>query len=262
MRMSTANTLIGLGALMLASGTQAHQIWYEHTPGQPLTLYYGEYDKNMLEVTPGGLDRFRQLKGWSAANPLPAPALGLSLGLQRQSFSVGHQPRADESLLAQDSQYPLFDLHEGGKTLKTHWTPATRWVGDLRARQPELALDIVPTGVAAAGKAQFQVFYELKPLAAQEVILETGSGEVFTQTSDQDGKVSFALPWQGTYVVAAEYKDRTPGTRQGPDSQAEAYDLKSFSSTLSFHQPQGKPPLPRAPSTLPASEVARLKKQS
>ncbi|QQZ39570.1 DUF4198 domain-containing protein [Pseudomonas sp. SK3(2021)] len=260
MRMSTANTLIGLGALMLASATQAHQIWYEHTPGQPLTLYYGEYDKNMLEVTPGGLDRFRQLKGWSAANPLPAPALLLSL--QRQSFSVGHQPRADESLLAQDSQYPLFDLHEGGKTLKTHWTPATRWVGDLRARQPELTLDIVPTGVAAAGQAQFQVFYGLKPLAAQEVILETGSGEVFTQTSDQDGKVSFALPWQGTYVVAAEYKDRTPGTRQGPDSQAEAYDLKSFSSTLSFHQPQGKPPLPRAPATLPASEVARLKKQS
>lgn len=52
MRISTANTLIGLGALMLASGTQAHQIWYEHTPGQPLTLYYGEYGKNMLEVTP------------------------------------------------------------------------------------------------------------------------------------------------------------------------------------------------------------------
>ena len=62
MRMSNAKALLGLGALMLANTGQAHQIWYEQLPGQPLALYYGEYDKNVLEVTPGGLDRFKQLK--------------------------------------------------------------------------------------------------------------------------------------------------------------------------------------------------------
>lgn len=253
----TVKTLLGLGAWMLASGSQAHQIWYEYIPGQPLTLYYGEYDKNMLEVTPGGMDRFRQLKAWAAAGT----AQPLCLTLQRQAFRVAHQPKADQSLLAQDQHYPIFDLHEGDKTLKTYWTPATRWVGDLRARTPELTLDIVPTGIADGSKAQFQVFYTAKPLADQDVVLETGSGEVFTQRTDAAGKVSFELPWQGTYVVAAEYKDHVSGIRTTAENPAEPYDLKSFSSTLSFHRVEGKRALPRAPSTLPASEVARLKKQ-
>ncbi|MBK5395329.1 DUF4198 domain-containing protein [Pseudomonas sp. TH39(2020)] len=258
MRMSNAKALLGYGAILLASSSEAHQIWYEQPPGQPLALYYGEYDKNMLEVTPGGMDRFQQLKGWSISNR----SQPLTLTLQRQAFAVAHQTRAEDSLLAQDPHYPIFDLHEADKALKTHWTPATRWVGDLRARTPELTLDIVPTGVADAGKAQFQVFYASKPLADQDVVLETGSGEVFTQRTDAAGKVSFELPWQGTYVVAVEYKDRTPGERISPQGKTEPFDIKSFSSTLSFYRSQGQTPLPRAPSQLPASEVARLKKQA
>ncbi|MEX5688245.1 MULTISPECIES: DUF4198 domain-containing protein [Pseudomonas] len=257
MRMSNAQALLGFGVFMLASSSEAHQIWYEQPPGQPLALYYGEYEKNILEVTPGGMDRFQQLKGWSVSNPQP-----LTLTLQRQAFAVAHQTRADDSLLAQDPHYPIFDLHEADKTLKTHWTPATRWVGDLRARAPELTLDIVPTGVVDGHQAQFQVYYLEKPLADQEVMLETGSGEVFTRRTDSTGKVSFDLPWQGTYVVAVEYKDRTPGERVSPQGKTEPFDLKSFSSTLSFYRTQGQAPLPRAPSQLPASEVARLKKQA
>lgn len=258
MRMSHAKkALLGYGVFLLASSSEAHQIWYEQPPGQPLALYYGEYDKNMLEVTPGGMDRFRQLKGWSISNK----SQPLSLTLQRQAFAVAHQTKADDSLLAEDAHYPIFDLHEGDKTQKAYWTPATRWVGDLRARTPELTLDIVPTGVADAGKAQFQVFYAHKPLADQDVVLETGSGEVFTRRTDATGKVSFELPWQGTYVVAVEYKDHTAGERINAQGQAEPFDVKSFSSTLSFYQKEGQVPLPRAPSQLPASEVARLKKQ-
>ena len=249
MRMSNAKALLGLGALMLATTSEAHQIWYEQLPDQPLALYYGEYDKNVLEVTPGGLDRFKQLKAWSMAAPF-------DLSLQRQSFALTTQPRPEDSLLAQDQHYPLFDVKEG----KAHWTPATRWVGDLRARAPELTLDIVPTGVADAGSAQFQVFYAGKPLAGQEVVLETASGEVFKQHSDVAGKVSFKLPWQGTYVVAVEHQVNSPGERLNPEGKAEAFDVQRFSSTLSFQREQGQAPQPRAPSQLPASEVARLKK--
>ncbi|MHA3737225.1 DUF4198 domain-containing protein [Pseudomonas sp. Eth.TT006] len=256
--MSNAKALLGYSVFLLAGSSEAHQIWYEQPPGQALSLYYGEYDKNMLEVTPGGMDRFQQLKGWSVGNP----SLPLNLTLQRQAFAVAHQGKRDDSLLAEDAHYPIFDLHEAGKTLKTYWTPATRWVGDLRARTPELTLDIVPTGQVEADKAQFQVFYSKKPLVDQDVVLEIGSGEVVTARTDKSGKVSFDLPWQGTYVVAVEYKDRIAGERVGPDGKAEPYDLKSFSSTLSFYRTQGKPPLPRAPSQLPASEVARLKKQA
>ena len=258
MRMSNAKALLGYGAFMLATASEAHQIWYEQLPGQPLALYYGEYDKNVLEVTPGGMDRFKQLQAWSMADR--SKLLGLSL--QRQAFVLAAQPGRDDSLLAQDLHYPLFDVQEGGKTLKAYWTPATRWVGDLRARTPELTLDIVPTGIADPGRAQFKVFYAAKPLANQDVLLETASGEVFRQRSDGVGNVSFDLPWQGTYVVAVEYEDHSPGERINPQGTAEAYDVKRFSSTLSFYREHGQPSLPRAPSQLPASEVARLKKQA
>ena len=258
MRMSNAKALLGYGVFLLAASSEAHQIWYEQPPGQPLSLYYGEYEKNVLEVTPGGMDRFVQLQGW----PAGTPSLTLPLTLQRQAFAVAHQGASNDSLLAQDAHYPIFDLHEAGKTLKTYWTPATRWVGDLRARVPELALDIVPTGQVEGNTAQFQVFYAHKPLAEQDVVLEVGSGDVVTRRTDKNGKVSFDLPWQGTYVVAVEHKDRSAGERVGPDGKTESYDLKSFSSTLSFYRTQGQPPLPRAPSQLPASEIARLKKQA
>lgn len=255
MRMSNAKALLGLGALMLANTGQAHQIWYEQLPGQPLALYYGEYDKNVLEVTPGGLDRFKQLKAWSMSAPF-------GLNMQRQAFALAQQPGRDDSLLAQDLHYPLFEVKEGGRPMKAHWTPATRWVGDLRARPPELTLDIVPTGVADANSAQFQVFYADKPLADQEVVLETASGEVFKQRSDAAGNVSFALPWQGTYVVAVEHQVNSPGERLSAEGKAEPFDVMRFSSTLSFQREQGRAPLPRAPSQLPASEIARLKKSA
>ena len=258
MRMSNAKALLGYGAFMLATASEAHQIWYEQLPGQPLALYYGEYDKNVLEVTPGGMDRFRQLRAWSMADR-SAP---LQLSLQRQAFLLAEQPGQEDSLLAQDLHYPMFDVQEGAKTLKAAWTPATRWVGDLRARSPELTLDIVPTGVADVGGAQFRVFYAGKPLTGQEVVLETASGEVFKQRSDAAGNVSFTLPWQGTYVVAVEYQDNSPGERLDPAGKPERFDVKRFSSTLSFHRQQGQAALPRAPSQLPASEVARLKKSA
>jgi len=256
MRMSNAKALLGYGALMLATASEAHQIWYEQLPGQPLALYYGEYDKNVLEVTPGGLDRFKQLQAWSMADR----SVRLGLSQQRQAFALREQPGRDDSLLAHDLHYPIFEVHEGGKPLKAHWTPATRWVGDLRARTPELTLDIVPTGVIDAGRVQFQVIYATKPLVGQDVVLETASGQVFSQRSDGNGHVSFELPWQGTYVVAVEYQDNSPGERLDLEGNPERFDVKRFSSTLSFHRQQGLAPLPRAPSQLPASEVTRLKK--
>ncbi len=173
MRMSNAKALLGYTVFLLAGSSEAHQIWYEQRPGRALSLYYGEYDKNMLEVTPGGMDRFQQLKGWSVGDK----SSPLNLTSQRQAFAVAHQAKNDDSPLAWDVHYPIFDLHEAGKTLKTYWTPATRWVGDLRARTPELTLDIVPTGQVEDNKAQFQVFYSKKPVVDQNVILEIGSAK-------------------------------------------------------------------------------------
>lgn len=250
--------VLGAAAMLGAASVNAHQIWFEQGNDRTVTLYYGEFDRNMLEVTPGGMDRFKALSAqWlseGGSKPLP-------MTLERASFSVADKPGKHDSLLAVDKKYPIFKVRDEGAVVDEYWTPATRWVSDLSARSPELDLDIVPTGVVKGNAVQFQVFYLKEPLTNKPVTMETGSGWDYLGTTDGEGKVSFPLPWRGTYVLGVEYRDRVPGERVNTENVTEKYAIKGFSSTLSFYQSTGADPMPRAPSTLPASEIARLNKK-
>lgn len=249
---------IGIGLAVATGGACAHQIWFEPTGGNAFKLYYGEYDRNMLEVTPGGMDRFRALKGKLVTKDGEKP---LDMTLHRDFFDVVQKVGKDDTLVAVDQKYPIFKVHDEGAVVDTYWTVATRWVGDLRPRAPELDLDIVPTGVVDGSRAQFQVFYQKEPLTNKPVTMSSASGWDYLGTTDGEGKVSFPLPWKGIYVVGVEFRDRTSGERVNTENATEKYAIKSFSSTLAFNQSNGATPLPRAPSTLPASEIARLNKK-
>ncbi len=241
---------------LLASGlVQAHQIWFETSAAAGTVLYYGEYEKNMLEVTPGGLDRFQGLQARLGAEPLV-------LTLQRDHYVLARQPAAGDELVAMDPAYPLFEVAHKGSKVKAWWVPATRWAGRLQAVKPLPGLDLVPTGVVQGDMAEFQVTFDQAPLAGQAVVLASASGKTFDGVTDVHGKVRFALPWQGTYVLGSEHTVEQSGVRQSASSSAEPYALKRFNSTLSFNQTVGAPALSRASSQLPASEVARLAKQS
>ncbi|MBN6712535.1 DUF4198 domain-containing protein [Pseudomonas capsici] len=256
----TLSTLLAASALLLAApAVQAHQIWFEQAPDRSMTFYYGEYDSNMLEVTPGGMDRFKALEAqWTSASG----TVPLKMKLERDHFTVAQKPGKNDSWLAFDKQYPIFQVKDEGKTVSAYWTPATRWVSDFRAREPELDLDIVPTGVVKGDEVEFQVFHLHDPLGNVPVKLSSGSGWVLLATTDGEGKVRFTLPWKGTYVLGIEYRDRSEGgERVGIDGNKEKYDILAYSSSLSFHKATGLAPLPRAESTLPASEIARLNKK-
>ncbi|KVC69001.1 nickel uptake transporter family protein [Burkholderia ubonensis] len=249
---------LGASLALLSAGAYAHQIWFEPASGNTFKLYYGEYDKNMLEVTPGGMDRFRALKGKLVTKDGEKP---LDMTLHRDFFDIAQKAGKDDTLIAVDQKYPIFKLHDEGTVVDTYWTVATRWVGDLRPRTPELDLDIVPTGVVDGNRVQFQVFYQKEPLTNKPVTMSAASGWDYLGTTDGEGKVSFPLPWKGIYVVGVEFRDHTSGERVNTENVTEKYAIKSFSSTLAFNQPNGAAPMPRPPSTLPASEIARLNKK-
>ncbi|MFJ4142880.1 DUF4198 domain-containing protein [Pseudomonas sp. NPDC089734] len=251
--------LVGSTLLLATHAAQAHQIWFEQSPDRSMAFYYGEYDENMLEVSPGGMDRFKALQGqWlSAAGTKP-----LTLTLAHDHFSVAQKPGKDDSFLAADKAYPIFQVKDEGKTVSAYWTPATRWVSDFRAREPELDLDIVPTGVVNGDQVEFQVFYLQDPLGNVPVKMSSASGWILQANTDGEGKVSFKLPWKGTYVLGIEYRDRSEsGERVSAEGTREKYDILAYSSSLSFHKDTGIAPLPRAESNLPASEIARLNKK-
>lgn len=247
--------LSGMCAFGFASSAQAHQIWFEKTPDQQVKLYYGEFDENALEVTPGGMDRFKRLQ----AEKISAKGReGLKIKLQRDHFDVGTKAADADNLIAVDHMYPIFENHYEGKLVTEKWTVATRWVGDFSPRKPELELDVVPTGVVKGNKVEFQVFLRSTPLAGQVVNMESASGWDYNGKTDKNGKVSFTLPWKGQYVMGVEPILPESGSRTGLDGKTETYDVTGFSTTISFTMKEGLPELPRAESTLPKSEKIRL----
>jgi hypothetical protein len=250
--------LAGAAMLVAAAGAHAHQIWFEQADGK-LTFRYGELDVNMHEVSPGGLDRFAQLNGSWQVGGKETP---LAMTKTADSFvlpGLKSVPGAGNSLVAIDLQYPMFDTKREGKSLRTYWVPATRWVADLGTHKPTLPLDIVPTGASADGKHEFQVVYKGDALPGAKMTLVTPSGWVRTADSDADGKFSFPLPWKGNYVIGIYYVDDITGERTGPTGK-EAYQLEGYNSALSFYRAQGLEPLPLADKTLPASVLADMAK--
>lgn len=248
-----------LALLLCAAGAQAHQIWFEREGGS-LVFRYGELDVNMHEVSPGGLDRFREL---SATRLTAAGEQVLALQKKADGFSVPgltQLPTPGESIIAIDRNYPMFDTKREGKALRTYWIPSTRWVADVQqAYAPKLPLDIVPTGVSQGDQAEFKVVFHDEPLAGVKLALVTPSGWTLQASSDIDGKFRFSLPWQGNYVIGIYHVDDAAGERKSAHG-SEAYQLEGYNAALSFYRAGGLAPLPVAAKTLPASVLAEMAK--
>lgn len=249
LRRLLAAATFGLAAAFSAGLAHAHQLWFEPDAQNPaqLLLRYGELEANMHERSPGGLDRFGQL---DAQRLTPAGTSPLALSKQPSGFAsaVGHE----ESLTAIDTRYPMFDTQQNGRALRTWWTPATRWLPDLRARAPSLPLDIVPTGVVADGATEFRIVFQGEPLPGAKVVLSTPAGWTRETLSDAEGRLRFPLPWQGLYVIGHYHLEDTAGERAGPQG-AEPYQLQGYNTAVSFMQRGGLAALPVVAPKLPAA---------
>jgi hypothetical protein len=251
--------------LVAAASADGHELWFE-PDGGGLVLYYGDFALNMHERSPGGNDRWGQLEAKSLKKDGEAP---VAIEKLSDHFAVSARAGKDESLVAQDEYYRIFDEVRNGKAVRIRWSPATRWVPDFSARAPKLKLDIVPTGVVKGDDTEFQVFYKGEPLPEVPVQLQAQSGWVKDAVSDDDGKVRFVLPWKGIYMVRVlRYMDETPGVRNSElekdnplvarpsTTHQETYDQWSHTTSLSFFKRTGLAALPKPPETLPASMLA------
>jgi len=251
--MQTRLIILAIGALLLAlSSAKAHQFWYEKT-GDGLTFRYGELDQNLHEVSPGGLDRIARLETtWYRADG--TGVLELVKRADRLDLPEGVRPGAGDSVVSVDLHYPMFDTARAGKSLRTYWIPATRWVGDFRAREPVLTLDIVPTGeVREGGRHEFMLTYLGEPLAGELVKISTPSGWSRLEATDIDGKFAALFPWRGDYSLNLYFIDEVEGVRRVEDKADEPYQLEGYNTTLSLHVDDGLDPLPATSKTLPAS---------
>jgi uncharacterized GH25 family protein len=221
----------------------AHEVWLE-ADGAGTTLYFGEFADNLHEASPGYLDKLTRptARVISARGEKALPAKRLEDGI-----AFAGRAASGESVVAFDAAYPLMEGKEGEKTVRTAWTPAARHVAELRAHSPKLTLDVVP----ANDSGQFAVTFRGAPLPNAEVRLTAASGWSLEGRTDEQGKVSFNLPWQGAYVLLVRHKDPTPGRRPSAKGPEEAFDAASFATTLSFVTSSGLPSPPRPPRAAP-----------
>lgn len=227
---------LALSFCLGSSSAFAHHLWLEQT-GQGVRLYFGEFGENLREASPGALDKLQpQAKASSASGERP-----LTVEKKPDGFAITGKIDGGDSVIAEDSRYPVFVRTKDGVTTHSIYFPAARIVPDRTARAPMLPLDIVP-----AGGDKFKVVFRGKPLAKTKVSVVTNAGWGRELHTGDDGEFSVGLPWRGPYVFEVQYADKTPGKRG-----EEAYDVINYVTSLTVGQPQGLEPLPALPAAKP-----------
>jgi len=230
----TMRTLLvaAIAALSFAGSASAHHLWVE-ADGQGAKLYFGEFEGNLREASPGLLDRFTPLPEAKVVGA--AGAQPLKLEKSPSAFVLSGPIAAGDSIVAEQAR--VTERKQADKAIRTLGRLAARYVPDFAERAPVLTLDIVPTGKPGA----FRVVYDGKPLAKAKLELIAESGWKREFHTDEHGAVAVGLPWRGAYVIEVEHNDAAGG-----GEGAGAYDRKRFVTALSFRVADGLegPPVP------------------
>ena len=221
---------IALATLLLASlgSAQAHQVWLENDGGQT-QLFFGEFNDNLRETSPGALDKF-------LATPTLAQQTAsgtLQLSGRRNATGFSYNAASQAQTLFASASYPLIDRSKRNEPALL-WVPAARWVatpGQAVAANAQ-ALDLVPTGKPG----QLMVSFNGMALPKTKVQIVAPSGWSREAQSDEQGRVSFALPWKGLYVAEVHHSHK-----QGGEAQGKSYGEASYVTTLSFSVEDGMP---------------------
>jgi len=227
---------------------QAHQIWIEQADGQNAIVRFGEYGENLREVSPGLLDKLDKVTGTLIS------AKGESKGEQKSDatksgdgFRLPFSAAAGDTIVAEDASYPLYVRKQPGKDVNNWFYPAARYITSFAAQQPKLVFDLVPTGQ----EGQFKLVFKDQPKAKTKVTLVTESGWQKEAHTDEQGHVTFDMPWKGVYVVEVSFNDHNGGERAGTNG-TERYDAVSYSTTVTFVNAKGLAPIPAGPPATPA----------
>ena len=203
-------TLLSFGFIGSAA---AHSIWVERE-GDGAHIFFGEFDENLREGSPGLLDRLKP-EARVAGSDKP-----LKLNKQATFFAVAGPLAKDDSIVAENV---VITERRGDKPTKVLSRLGARTVADFKEQAPVNTLDIVPAGKPGL----FKVFYQGKPLAKAKAELIAESGWKREFKTDEQGAFEAPLPWRGGYVIEVQHSDATPG-KQGE----EAYDSVRCASTL------------------------------
>lgn len=237
-------TLTAIAFVGLVAPAAAHEIWIEQPEGQNAIIRFGEFGENLREASPGLLDKFGKPAGVLVTDGVEkkAEATKTSTG-----FALPFRAKNGASIVAEDAAYPLYTWKQQGRETTNWYHPAARLITGFAEQKPVLTLDLVPAG--ETGK--FKLFLKGHAKPKIKVTLVTQSGWAKEATTDDNGVVTFELPWKGQYVAEVSVNDQSAGERS-TGSAVEQYDAVNYVTTVTFVSGEGLEPVPASPATAPA----------
>lgn len=212
----SAILLLGLLALFQATMAQAHFIWLEQAEGQT-KLFFGEYEGGLREKTGGKLDMIATPVATTLDNKV------LPVATKRADNYIVIESSTHQPILAHELGMKVKDLTKYHYGIVKPMYYARSGSGNVEAASNH-AFDIQPLG---NNKVRIQL--NGKPLAKAKLKVIAPNQWLQELDADENGEVSYNMPWAGLYVLLSIHLEPSKGNYQG-----DAYEYIRHVSTYSL----------------------------
>ncbi|QWX84641.1 DUF4198 domain-containing protein [Cellulophaga sp. HaHaR_3_176] len=217
--------------LFTTASSFAHYLWIETNPEgkigeqQEVKVFYGEYTYGITEKING--ENFPKVKDFKIlivdekGNKLPL------IVTAKEDYYLGYfTPKTNGvyTVVLNNDKIDVIDYtkYDFG-IFKTHYNAVAKVQVGEKNTETAVAND---TGITVKdvstikGEKKLQVFYKNEPLAKNEFKVYVSDLWTKTLETDENGYVSFKLPWETKYIIETTFEEREPGTYKG-----EAYEF-------------------------------------
>lgn len=180
----------------------AHAIWLEQADNQT-KLYFGEYDEGLHEKTGGRLDTI------AAPEAMLLTANSAPLVTKRAVDFIAIEGANNQPVIAHDLSMKVKDM------TKYHWGLAKpMYYARIGSGESEVvsnhALDIQPLG-----NNKVRINLNGQPLPKAKVTIIAPNHWEQELGADDNGELTYTLPWTGVYVLEVVHLEAKAGEFQG-----------------------------------------------
>jgi uncharacterized GH25 family protein len=201
----------------------AHYMWIETNPNgktgksQEVKVYFGEYTYGVIEKVNG--DAFKNVSNFTL---WAVDANGVKTELKtnpKENFYVAEftpKKKGTYTIVLDNNNIDVIDYTEYNFGIfKTHYHSVAKvQVGKNNTPTTTVNADGISVKDVSEKENQIklQVLYKNEALAKNEVKVYVADLWTKTLTTDENGYVTFDLPWKTKYIVETTHKEEVPGT--------------------------------------------------
>ncbi|WP_422348788.1 DUF4198 domain-containing protein [Flagellimonas sp.] len=217
--------------LLTASPIFAHYLWIETAGtaqlGKPheIKVFFGEYTYGVLEQVEGeNFPKVANFELWLIAPD--GTKLPMKTAPKDDHYSSLFTPTLEGTytVVLTNNEIDVIDYTQYDFGIfKTHYHATSKiQVGTSSAStvSPNVGGLAINQLESSNGEIRMQVFYKKKPLPKNEFKIYMSDVWSKTLETDENGMVSFTLPWKTKYTMETTYKEEVPGKYKG-----EAYEF-------------------------------------